>query len=341
MSGWNGTGEIPRLGFLGVGWIGCNRLEAVARSGKAKIAAIADTRTEPLEKARALAPEAVICSDLDSLLEQKPDGVVIATPSAFHAEQSIAALRGGMAVFCQKPLGRNTAETKKIIMEARLSNRLLGVDLSYRYLEATSKMHERVMTGEIGNVFAANLAFHNAYGPDKSWYYRPAESGGGCVCDLGVHLVDLALWMLGFPVVQSCESRLFSGGKPLNGRQDLIEDYAVARLDLESGAVAEIECSWNIHAGCDANIEAVFFGEKGGVELRNVNGSFYDFSAELYRGTNRETLSLPPDEWGGRAILRWVDQLGDGGQYNQEIETMIQVAAVLDSIYGRPVDVET
>ena len=63
----------------------------------------------------------------------------------------------------------------------------------------------------------------------------------------------------------------------------------------------QLACSWRLHAGCDAMISAAFHGTHGGAALRNVNGSFYDFVAERYRGTGRETLASPPDEWGGRA----------------------------------------
>src|SRR5262252_8142631 len=103
--------------------------------------------------------------------------------------------------------------------------------------------------GKLGRIYAADLVFHNAYGPDKAWFYDTALSGGGCVMDLGVHLVDLALWVLDFPAVGEVSARLFAGGEPLNGRADRVEDYAVATLELESGAAVRIACSWRLHAG--------------------------------------------------------------------------------------------
>lgn len=325
----------PRLGFLGVGWIGLNRMNAVIESGGAEIAALADPNPEAMERARSTAPCARVCGSLNDLLELDLDGVVIATPSALHATQSIAALRHGKAVFCQKPLGRNAGETSEIVAAARKADRLLGVDLSYRYLEGVRRMHERMRAGDIGTVFAANLVFHNAYGPDKPWYYHPGESGGGCVFDLGIHLVDLALWMLDFPEVTGCESRLFAGGKPIECSGERAEDFAIARLDLESGAVAGIECSWNLHAGRDAVIEASFYGDRGGLSVRNVNGSFYDFTAEMFRGTSRALLAAPPDNWGGRAILDWMGRLTEGGGFDPEIERLEPVATVLDALCGR------
>jgi hypothetical protein len=82
-------------------------------------------------------------------------------------------------------------------------------------------------------------------------------------------------------------------------------------------------------------ISAAFHGTQGGAALRNVNGSFYDFVAERYRGTARETLASPPDEWGGRAAADWAVRLAAGEQFDPEVERLVDVARVLDRIYGR------
>src|SRR3954471_7558199 len=72
----------------------------------------------------------------------------------------------------------------------------LGIDFSYRFVEGARRIRELVAAGELGRVYAARLVFHNAYGPDKEWFYDRARSGGGCVIDLGTHLIDLLLWIL-------------------------------------------------------------------------------------------------------------------------------------------------
>src|SRR5436190_5585551 len=95
-------GATPRLGFLGVGWIGCNRMEAIAQSGLAEIVAVADPVPELCAQAAKISPKAAVCASVNDLLEFPLDGIVIATPSAMHAEQAIAAMRAGMNVFCQK-----------------------------------------------------------------------------------------------------------------------------------------------------------------------------------------------------------------------------------------------
>jgi predicted dehydrogenase len=269
------------------------------------------------------------------LLAQELDGIVIATPSALHAAQTIEALNAGLAVFCQKPLGRTAAETCSVVDAARTANRLLGVDLSYRFVRGIQTMRALIQAGEIGEIYAVELVFHNAYGPDKAWFYDPVQSGGGCVIDLGLHLVDLALWTLDFPRVLHITSRLFAHGKPLEIYRMDVEDYAVARLDLDTGATVSLTCSWRLPAGCDAVISAAFYGTQGGLALRNVAGSFYDFTTERFWGTTRQTLHAPPDDWGGRAAVAWARQLAVRPQFDSDIAHVVTVAEVLDAVYGR------
>ncbi len=324
----------PRVGFLGVGWIGRNRMAAMVQTGLVEVAAIADPFDANADAAMALAPGATRVATLDDLLDLNLDGLVIATPSAMHAGQSTRALNRGVAVFCQKPLGRDAAETRAVVDAACAADRLLGVDLSYRHTAAMTQLAPLVRGGELGTIFAVDLVFHNAYGPDKPWFYDPAQSGGGCVIDLGVHLIDLALWSLDFPEIATAHSALFVQGQPLTDRARQVEDYATATLQVAGGPVVRLACSWRLQAGCDAVISAAFYGTEGGAGFHNERGSFYDFTAERYAGTQRTTLSSPPDDWGGRAAAGWASQLASGARFDPAAAHYVEVARVLDRIYG-------
>lgn len=322
----------PKVGFLGTGWIGRHRMEAALATGAIEATVICDPAPECVAEALKLAPDAQVVPSFETLLDQRLDGLVIATPSALHAEQSIAALERGMAVFCQKPLGRNAAEAQAVVDAARRADRLLSVDFSYRYTAAARAIAERVRSGELGQLFAADLVFHNAYGPDKPWFYDRAQSGGGCVMDLGVHLVDLLLWMLDFPEVTDVSSTLLAGGKPV--APDAVEDYAVAQITLTGGLVARLACSWRLQAGQEAVIEASLYGTGGGASLRNLGGSFYDFEGKRFAGTSSELLVSPPDAWGGRAAAAWAEQLARASTFDPSAERLVDVAKVLDRIYA-------
>jgi predicted dehydrogenase len=304
----------PRLGFLGAGWIGRKRLDAIAHSGVAEVAAVADPAVEG-----ALA-------SFEELLGAGLDGVVIATPSALHAEQALAALDRGLAVFCQKPLALDAPAARRVVERARAADRLLHVDLCYRTTEAARRVKEVVEAGGIGEPIAVDLVFHNAYGPDKPWAADPALAGGGCLLDLGIHLVDLALWTLGWPDARGVDGRL--RGEPL-------EHFASAQVELEGGAVLRLACSWRLHAGRDCVLEATFYGTEGGASVRNVGGSFVDFAAERFERARTEALAAPPDEWGGRAAVAWARRLGEGGGFDPVAAEYVRVHELLDRIAGR------
>ena len=186
-------------------------------------------------------------------------------------------------------------------------------------------------SGALGRIFAADLVFHNAYGPDKPWFYDRTQSGGGCVMDLGVHLIDLLLWLLDFPEVTDVTAQLLAGGRKA-GSAD-VEDYAAAQLILADDAVARLACSWRLPAGQDAVIEATFYGELGGASLRNVAGSFFDFEARRLSGTQSELLAAPPDDWGGRAAAAWAERLANDRSFDPAAEKLIEVSRTLDRIY--------
>jgi predicted dehydrogenase len=326
----------PRIGFIGLGWIGLNRMKLLRSQNIIQIESLSDIKEENLSTALYLIPEAKRAGNLNEILLNKPAGVIIATPNVYHAEQAIHCMEKGAAVFCQKPLARTAHEVRQIVETARLNNVLLGVDFSYRYTEGIQKIFEMSNRGALGKIFAVNLTFHNAYGPDKNWFYDPKLSGGGCVIDLGIHLIDLALWILNFPTIVKVSSSLFSLGEKIKSTTGTVEDYAIANLETENGTSISLSCSWNLQAGQDAQIEATFYGTQGGASFRNVNGSFYDFEAyRFYSKTKREIIATPPDDWGGRASLEWAKRLIKGERFNKDAYQFIKVAEVIDRIYKR------
>lgn len=321
----------PRVAFVGLGWIGRHRMEGIL--DLVEPVALADPFPESREEAAPLAPHALVCETLEEALATQPDGVVIATPSALHAEQSITALKAGCAVFCQKPLGRSAAEVREVVDTARAGNHLLHVDLSYRGTSALRAIRGALQGGEIGKVFAVDLVFHNAYGPGKPWFYDKVQSGGGPLMDLGVHLVDSALWCLDFPKVTCTTAEIY--GKGMAGLSpDTVEDYASATLRTEDGTALRLACSWNLHAGREAVIEVHFHGTEGGLSLTNPGGDFYDFEARRHRGTTSERIAAPPDPWGIAMIRDWATRLGQDASFDPAAEHYVELSRVIDDIYA-------
>jgi predicted dehydrogenase len=325
------TASKLRLGFAGVGWIGRSRLEAIVSDGIADVAAIADPALTTTDALPACCSGATLAGSFAELLSLKLDGIVIATPSALHASQAIAALGRGIPVFCQKPLGRNLAETAAVIDAARAADRLLGVDLSYRYTTGMQEIRRHVALGTLGPVTAIEATFHNAYGPDKPWFYCKSDAGGGCLLDLGIHMIDLALWCLDFPKVR----RVAGWTDQLTGSDlDAVETQASALVVLDPHVSLQLATSWRMPLGVDAEISIRFIGEHGSAVFRNVNGSFHQFTAErMLRDAAPKTLAEPPDDWGGRAATGWARALAVSNRFDASIESLKDVSAILDAIY--------
>lgn len=322
-----------KLGYLGVGWIGLARMKALADSGLAETCAIVDPNPEMVSNAKALAEHARVCGSLDDMLDLGVDAVVIATPSALHAEQSVRALDSGVAVFCQKPLGRSGDEVRAVVDAARRNDLPLGLDLSYRHTAAIRKIRRLTQEGALGDIHTIDLVFHNGYGPDKPWFYDRQLSGGGCLMDLGIHLVDLALWSLDHPRITTVEGHLKQGGAVW--REDAcVEDLAFATLVTKENVLIRLACSWRLNVGREAEIGAVFHGTEASARFANIGGSFYDFSAELLNGTEATTLFYGPDDWGGRAALAWLEKVVRRDGFDAECLRHVEVADTLDRIYA-------
>src|SRR3954469_22467319 len=113
------------LGFIGVGWIGRSRMKALLENGH-NAAVIHEPNASNAEEALELAPSSSLADHPENIYGNPDiDGVVIATPSAMHAEQALEALRAGKSVFCQKPLGRTASEVREIIAASEKANKLL------------------------------------------------------------------------------------------------------------------------------------------------------------------------------------------------------------------------
>jgi predicted dehydrogenase len=150
-------------------------------------------------------------------------------------------------VFCQKPLGRTAPETAAVVAAAEAPTGC-SASTCRTATRGDGPAARPVAAGEIGDVFAADLVFHNAYGPDKPWFRDPALSGGGCVIDLG-HAPRRPRAVGPRRLGRVRRARLLCGGRPLRPEDRTVEDYAVAQLDFTRGVVATVACSWNLHAG--------------------------------------------------------------------------------------------
>jgi predicted dehydrogenase len=325
----------PRIGFLGLGWIGRMRLDAVAASGAGAVAAVCDANPDRLRSAQESYPEAAAFDDPEAMLDGAAgdlDALVVATPNAMHCRQGLAALERGLALFVQKPLGIVLSEVEQLLESARKADRLIEVDYTYRNLASAARLRDLIRAGSLGELFLAEGVFHNAYGPDKPWCFDRNLAGGGSFLDLGVHLVDLILWCLGSPEAELQELQAW--------RRDLakhpgIDGFTTADFRIDGGPRCHVVTSWHAHTGRDCEIRLVLHGANGTGEIRNVDGSFYDFELAQKTGTEEQVLIADHREWMNRGIVAWAQRLAENPGYDPGAEINRRIARVVDVVYER------
>jgi len=252
------------IGFAGVGWLGEALIRDLGKFPTLKLAAVQDARADIAARVAQQHGAARYGVSFEEMLgDPGVDAVAICTPNALHVPQARAALRAGKHVLVQKPLALSYADAEATNELAQHAQRLLFVDYTYRFLDTMA-----ILRQHIGRPSRLRAEFHNIYGPgsEKAWFFDPKLSGGGALMDLGVHMLDLALWLLQPRVVRLVSARLT--GEP-------IEHTAELRLVLDSTPF-ELAVSWNAQLAQSAISFAV-----DDVRWENVDGSFFRFRTVL------------------------------------------------------------
>jgi len=159
---------------------------------------------------------------------------------------------------------------------------------------------------------------------------EPRLAGGGALLDLGIHLVDLVVWLTG-QRASLADVRLRQRGRRL--AEGGIEDFARLDLELEGDVDVRLVTSWDASTGRDADIRLTLFGEHGNLELVNRAGSFFDFDARRCGGTAVEHLaSDSSDRWQAGPLRSWLHAVRSRAGY-REPAGIRQTAALLDAAY--------
>lgn len=188
------------------------------------------------------------------------DAVDICTPNYLHSKIAVEALDRGLNVLCEKPDAINVKEAEKMKEAAQRSGKLLMVIRNNRFLAPSQYLKKDIEEGKFGKIYAGRCGWQRRRGiPGKGgWFTTKAQSGGGPLIDLGVHMIDLAMWLMGNPkpiavcgntycefannnVSESVDSAF--GEKKENGTFD-VEDLAMGYIRFENGACLQIEFSW-------------------------------------------------------------------------------------------------
>ena len=262
-----------RVGIVGCGAVGKKRAAAL---GSGRLVACADLDAARAHALAATSPGAVAEPSWEALVKRDDlDVVIVATTNESLATVAAAALEAGRHALVEKPAARNVAELDRIAAAAGRSGRLVRVGFNHRYHPALLKAREVVDSGELGPLmFARGRYGHGArLGYEREWRADPARSGGGELIDQGVHLIDLARWLLGDFVAVDGVARTFFWDMP-------VDDNAFMRLTTAAGQIAFL------HVSCTEwkNLFSLeVYGRLGKLHVEGLGGSYGTERLAWYR----------------------------------------------------------
>lgn len=270
-----------RIGVIGAGSISEMHLGSYYKNSDAVITAICDLNEE---RARAKAEKYNIpnvYTDYRELLANPDiDAISICTWNNSHAEISIAALRAGKHVLCEKPLSKTVEEALAVEQAVKESGKVLQVGFVRRYASNTRIVRSFVDNEELGPIYYAKASCIRKLGNPGGWFADQERSGGGPLIDIGVHVIDLCWYLMGRPKVKSISGNTYNRLGNRSNIQNLkfykaadydanlnsVEDMANALIRFDNGASLLVDVSFTLHAKED-ELTVKLYGEKGGVEL--------------------------------------------------------------------------
>ena len=342
-----------RVGVIGLG-MGRSHLRGYREHPGAQVAAIADIDENRLKLVGDEFAVAARYKSVDEMLaKEKLDAVSVAVPNKFHKPLTIAALDAGCHVLCEKPMAMNSTEAREMLAAAKRNGRRLMINFSFRFTEQSWALKKEVESGILGDVYFARTVWHRRRGLPGfgGWFGQKALSGGGPLIDLGVHRLDLALWLMNYPKPVWVMGSTYDPIAAEIARRDKktfdVEDLAVGLIKFANGATLELEASWAANIGERELMETRLYGTKGGLVQRNRNET-YEFEAEIYLERNGALFDMklhPPVPGVRCSMYHFVDSILNDRPHVATGEEGLVVMELLDAVYrsavlGAPVKIE-
>ena len=262
------TNQPLGIGIIGVGYPGERHAEGCLESGLTRLIAASDLDGGKLSAFANTYGAANNYEDYRELLsDDGVDAVIIALPTFLHKPVTLAALEAGKHVLCEKPPARSLAEALDMQRAAEASGGVLGYALQRRFGETAVRLKEMLEADELGDVYHARAIWRRTWGVPAgaggtSWFTDPDRAGGGALMDIGVHVLDLAWYLLGLPEAASVTGQTFNKFPDMT-RTD---DSAFAFLRFRTGQTLQLEASWVLAQGED-EFAVHLYGTKAGVRL--------------------------------------------------------------------------
>ncbi|WP_202081605.1 Gfo/Idh/MocA family protein [Caldalkalibacillus salinus] len=330
-----------RMGIIGAGGIAQQRhIPAYhALQDQVSLIAVCDVNKETAEHVSRTYNIEKVFTRYEDLLDEV-DAVTICTPNKFHADITIAALKAGVHVLCEKPMAMNTEECEAMVTAANESDAILSIGYHYRFMQDSRAAQTLIRHNEIGTPFVARAqALRKRKVPGWGVFTNKSLQGGGSLIDYGCHYLDLSLWLLGQPQPVEVLGQAYNHLSKMPGQVNQwgsfdhetfdVDDHVTAYITFDNGASLTFETSWA--ANIEKDVESLSIsGQKGGVDLFPLHLN----QAKHGMLINSQADWLPGEEDPGKALVHNFIQSCLGNETPVvKPEEALQVTRIIDAIY--------
>ncbi len=320
------------VGVVGLG-MGRHHLREFAACPRAEILALCDIDQSRLRTAQEEFGAKHVFTDYRKMLQLPGlQAVSVVTPNRLHMPQTIAALQAGLHVMCEKPLAMNYAQAQRMVAEAKRRRRILMMHYNGRFCPESFFLKRYVEEGRLGRIYFAKAAYIRRRGIPRlgSWFTQKAQSGGGALIDIGVHALDLALWLMGYPKPVEVVGGVYAKFGPALASKTQpfdVDDLSCGLIRFADGATLFLEASWHSNIARDA-FSVHLLGTKAGAER---NGGVHIYGEEA-----GATVDWTPQRYTERvpsAQEHFVDCILSGRKPIAPGEEGMQTVRILEAIY--------
>jgi predicted dehydrogenase len=328
------------VGVVGVG-IGRLHIQGYMQCPEAQVLAVCDINEDrAAHTASEFGIPHVFTNYCEMLSLDGIDAVSVCTPNFLHAPVTIAAFQAGKHVICEKPLAMTPEEGEAMVQAGKEAGKLFMTAFNNRFRGDTQMLKGFIENGELGEIYYAKTGWIRRKGiPGMGgWFTTKSKSGGGPLIDLGVHVLDLALWLMGNPKAVTVSGSAYAKfgvygqgcgtwGITESGGSCDVEDLAAGFIRLDTGATVILEASWASHIKQD-QIYTSLVGTKGGADVepfrvyKDMHGAPVDI-----------TPSFPNQSGHMMEIRHFVDCIVNGKELISTGEHGLEITRILDAIY--------
>lgn len=300
-----------KIGIVGCGGIANNKhLPAIKKNGNFEVVAFCDIIKEKAEEAKEKfgIPKARVYTDyLELVKEEEIEAVYVLTPNKSHSFISVAAMKAGKHVMCEKPMAKSYADAKLMLDTAKETGKILTIAYQNRYRADSTYLKRACENGDLGEIYYAKAhALRRRAVPTWGVFLNEEEQGGGPLIDIGTHALDLTLWMMDNYEPESVTGSVYhklsdqteTGNEfgEWDPKQFTVEDSAFGFIKMKNGATIHLESSWALNTLDVDEAKTSLCGTKAGADMKDglrINRVQY----------NKQCIEIPDLKSGGVAFF--------------------------------------